>query len=65
MTPEKLPQRESEGKIAVTEIETTFDPTTNFITEEYKEFSEAQRARWDLFGFIRVKVDQFKRKRKK
>lgn len=34
----------------------------SFITEEYKKFSEGQRARWDLIEFIKVKLQQRRHK---
>lgn len=30
------------------------------VTEEYKKFAEASRARWDLFEYLKVKFDQLR-----
>lgn len=65
MTIEGLPQAGGEKRGGVVELKPTFDPTTNFITQEYAEFAESQRARWSLTRFIKVKLDQRRRKRKK
>jgi len=65
MAVERLSQEGDEKRDGVVELKPTFDATTNFITEEYAEFAEGQRARWSLTGFIKTKLDQRKRKQKK
>jgi len=61
MTVEGQPQERNLEEIGVTE----FKPTTNFITKEYADFAEGQRARWSLIEFVKVKFKQWKRNRGK
>jgi hypothetical protein len=42
---------------------TTEKPTQDFTTPEFSEFAEAQRARWDLVEYLKVKFNQLHRKK--